>query len=126
MITLNGIVLSDSMTWLERYAYQPVLQQARRTIGGRLKLNSVLLSQGQPITLQATETSGWMDRTVGDALQLIAQTTDGVYVLNFNGVLYNVAFRHYEKPALDLQALLPRTNTLPTDQLIGTIKLVTL
>jgi hypothetical protein len=47
-----------------------------------------------PITLEATQESGWLTRDMLDALITRSRTRAATYTLNYNSTNYTVRFRH--------------------------------
>lgn len=125
MISLNGIVLNHSMQWLERYQSAKVGQETRRTLAGRIAVLSAPQIEGRYITLQATEESGWLTKSVVDSLIALADVPGAVYPLIFDTETYAVMFRHNDAPAVDMVPLIYRHAAQGTDYLIGQIKLIT-
>lgn len=130
MISLGGIVLNNSMVWNERYSHSNVAQTMRRTLGGLLSISAVQLIAGAPITLQATESYGWLTRDQVLGVLALAEDPAGVYTLLFGNGSYQVRFRHHESPAVDFSPFVPRTDDhVPIegvkDYMIGAIKLIT-
>lgn len=124
-VTLGGVTLNENMAWAERFASHAVAQSTRITLGGRSVVYSLGLTKGQPITLVATEDTGWIDYTTVQALQAMADSPGAVYTLVYGTDSLSVIFRHQEPPALDLAPLVYRVAFDPTDYFIGQIKLQT-
>lgn len=124
-IVLDGITLSGSLLWVDKRAFSPVAQSVRRTLGGGLVVFSKGLDAGRPVTLEATEDSGWLTATMVDSLTAMAASPGAVYAFSYHGEAFNVVFRHDEPPAMDMRPLQPRATVLPGDFFVGTIKLLT-
>jgi hypothetical protein len=124
-ISLNGIVLDDSMILEERYESLGVEQSVRRTLGGSAVVFSGSLGKGSPITLLATANFGWLTKAQADSVLAIAAVAGGIYTLIYGALTESVIFRHDEAPAVDLQPLLARQTQLDTDYFTGAIKLLT-
>lgn len=124
-IILNGVTLSGSLQWTDRRAYSPVAQEVRTTLGGNPVIYSQALQGNRPITLEATEDTGWLTHVAVEAILAMARAPGAVYTLNFHGESFNVMFAHHEGPAVSLLPLKPRAVPEPDDYYIGTIKLIT-
>lgn len=126
MISLNGVALSPDLAWNERYASWGVAQTSKRTLGGRLSLGAAPLVGGRPVTLVASEDSGWLTKDMVDFLLAAASTPSMVLSLTFHNDLINVpvVFRHHEGVAVELRPLTPKSNPLPGDYFVGTINLM--
>ena len=108
VINLGGVDLPDDMRWLDEFTFQPVAQSVTRTIAGNhVEFNQGLIL-GQPITLEATETEGWLTRAQVDAVQTLAATVGATYTLAIGAQTFTVAFRHNEGVAFEPSPLLPR------------------
>lgn len=124
-ITLNGVALNGSLQWVDRDSYSPVAQEVLTTLGGNPVVYSKSLSGNQPVTLEATEDTGWLTKTMLDSLKGIASVPGGVYTLDVHGEVMNVVFAHHAPPAIDFKPLQPRAVPLPDDRYIGSLKLIT-
>lgn len=124
-IVLDGLTLNGSLQWQERDGWQPVGQATRRTLGGNLVVYHQAIEAGMPITLEATEETGWIKRSVLTQLVQKASVPGAVYAFEYHGATYDVVFRHNEPPALEFRPLIPRATPLPDDYYIGTLKLLT-
>lgn len=125
MITLDGITLSPSLVWQERYTSQLVQQTTRRTLGGLPVIFSSALTKGESITLVAGSDLGWLRKSDVDSLLARAAVPGAQYTLVFEGVSITVVFRHDDPPAVDMTPVFPREAQLDTDYMRGSIKLLT-
>ena len=124
-IDLAGVVITTGMIWADQYAYSPVAQLTRRTLGGVQVVTYGVLSEGTPITLSSQPDQGWLLKTQVDALKVLADVAGAVYPLTIGSDTFQVMFRHEEPPALEFGPLIPRTIILDDDWMVGTIKLMT-
>lgn len=128
-IVLGGITLSPALQWRERYAYQPVAQSVRRTIGATPVIFHGALVKGEPITLATWSDGGGeyglLRKSVAVQVIALANVPGAIYTLTFNGVDQSVIFRHDEPPAVDLAPIYPRTADQATEYMRGQIKLLT-
>ena len=124
-IILNGVTLNGSLQWTDQYSYSPVAQEVLVTLGGNPVIFSKALQGNQPITLVASEETGWLTKTMVDAIDGMAAIPRAVYTLNLHGKVVNVVFAHHDGPAVSLTPLQPRAIPLPEDCYIGTLKFIT-
>lgn len=123
-ITLDGITLSGSLQWKDRFSHSPVAQSTKRTLGGGLVVFSKGLVAGRPVTLEATEETGWITKAMLDSLASKAAVPGAVYSLDYHGEVLSVVFRHDEPPALDFLPLVPKAAPDAGDYFIGALKLL--
>jgi len=124
-IMLNGVALSGSLQWKDRLAYTPVAQEVLTTLGGNPVVYSKALHGNRPVTLVASEDTGWLTKAMVDAIEAMASVPGGVYTLNFHGEVLNVIFAHHDSPAIDIVPLQPKAVPLPEDCYTGTVKFIT-
>lgn len=126
MIKLGNVVLNPSLYWSERGVVNSVAQDLKVTLGGRTVIRAAPLLNGQPVTLTATEESGWLTTVMVDELLSMASQPGAVFFLTLNDELVNVpvVFRHNEAPAVSLTPLIPKAAQEPGDFWVGTIKLI--
>ena len=125
MIQLGATVLNPNLTWPDRDNYSPVLQDAGRTLGGTLYVNTGQESAGRPITLVAIADQGWFDKAQKDAVVAMAQSEGAQYTLTIGAESFNVMFRHQDAPAAEFAPLIDRAVDNAGDYFTGTIKLMT-
>jgi hypothetical protein len=92
MISLDGVDLSDSMIWRERYNASGVEQTEDRTLGGVPVVFSEGYEKGVPITLAAETDIGWLTRTQVLAMLERAAVPGAVYALDFGSETFDVIF----------------------------------
>lgn len=124
-ITLNGVPLSGSLQWTDKEAWQSVAQTTVRTLGGGLVIRTQALSAGRPVTLEATEETGWITRAQLNQVLSLANVPGAVYTLVVHSESFNVVFRHDEPPAVDFRPLQPRATPQAGDYYIGVMKFLT-
>jgi hypothetical protein len=124
LVTLGGIDLPDDIIWTDEFDFQPVAQSVTRTIAGNhVEFNQALVL-GRPITLEASETQGWLTKTQVDALQTLAATPGATYTLDIGAQTFTVAFRH-DEDAFDPQPFLQRIDPDAGDFFSAIIRLRT-
>lgn len=124
-IELGGVVLNPGMVWSDRYSYSPVTQNVNRTLGGVIRVTSLQLKKGRPITLEAIQDQGWLTRTVVDQVKALADVAGATYSLTVGPESFIVMFRHEDGPAVEFLPLIPRGEPLDDDYFVGTLKLIT-
>ncbi len=123
-IKLDGFDLNQQMIWVERHQSQSVAQVTDRLLGGGVVIHSAPLTNGDKITLQATNNTGWLTKLQRDYVLSLAASAGSIHVLQYNGETFNVMFRHEEPPAVDLKPIIDRPTHDNTDYFIGTIKFI--
>lgn len=125
-IVLGGVDLNNSLQWTDRYAYTNVEGTRKRTLGGGLVIFSTGLQRGQPITLVATQDTGWFTYGMVTQILALAESHQSSYVLNFHGENHNVRFDYTNRPA-EFTPLIPKNQGYAndTDYFIGTVRLIT-
>ena len=119
MKILGNLTLPDSLQWIDRDAWSPVIQSTATTLGGGTAIFSQPRIDGRPITLEAEEQVTWLDQDTVDALKTMASQAGATFTLNWEGGLFSVLFRHHDAPAITFQPLWPNH-----DLYTGTIKLM--
>lgn len=125
MIIFDGVILSGSLQWIDKSGYERVAQERKVTLGGKSVFYTKALIGGRPITLVATEETGWLTKAMVDSLTSRAEVPGLVYTLSLHGESFQVVFRHEDTPALEFNPLQPRATQLADDSYIGTLKLIT-
>ena len=124
-ITLGGTELNGSVQWEERFQAASVSQASKRTIGGYLVVYNMDLIRGEPVTLTATEDTGWFTKEMVDAIIAMARTTGGQYSLDYHGAAHTVMFRHEDSPVVDFTPIVKRDIPQAGEWFTGTVKLFT-
>lgn len=125
MISLDGLVLSADLWWSDEYRSSNVSQSARRCLDGSLVVFYSGQHLGMPITLESQSDAGWLTRAQVEALQRLADSPGGVYLLQLRGTSQSVMFRHHEAPAFEATPLLALAYPASTDYYRVTLKLMT-
>lgn len=86
------ITLTDDMLWADEYAWNAVEQQRSYSLTGALVVDVATKVAGRPITLTGSDRSGWIARSVLDALYTAAGIAGQAFVLTLRGVAHNVMF----------------------------------
>jgi hypothetical protein len=113
------------MVWTDRYTSTKVAQTVQTTLGGVPVVYSQALIAGAPITLQATEDTGWLTGAQVEAIMDMADQPGAVFELSVDGATKQVVFRHHDGVAFEASPLVPRLNQQPGDYFTATLKLMT-
>lgn len=125
-ITLGGTQLSGSLQWTDRYNFSSIAQTTERTLSGNLVIFNASLVSGMPITLEATQDTGWFTGAMVTAIRTMADTLNGTFALDWHQEeSYNVKFMHDDPPAIQFTPLVGKVPQTGTDYFTGTIKLFT-
>jgi len=120
VISISGIVLSESAVWENETSYSmPFSSEETLTNGDRL-----IYSDGSDtrIDIYQPKIAGEMTRETVSALLELARTKAPLSV-NLNGKLINAVFR-YEDGAVDVEPLNARQVQAENDSYFGTIRLL--
>lgn len=121
MKKLGDLTLPDSIQWIDRDAWSPVIQSIATTLGGGTAVFSQSRSDGRLITLEAEDQVTWLDQATVDALKEMAAQAGATFTLIWEGETFTVMFRHHDAPAVSFQPLWPHH-----DLFTGIIKLMEL
>ena len=109
------IMLPQDLEWIDEFTWTPVKQNVSTSLSGGLIIQESVQSKGRPLTLQGKDDMAWVKRSVGNSLLQMRDTAGLVMRLEYrlyeNGgygaVLfgYDVMFRHYEPPVIDLESV---------------------
>lgn len=111
-IILGGITLPDFI-WENDLTWTGVEARVQKTLGGRVLVWEQTVA-GRPIDLVGGSHWGWMTGSTLKALQGLAATPNALAVLNYEGSLHTVRFRH-EDTAIQADPILPRPNHADQD-----------
>ncbi|MEO5332151.1 MAG: hypothetical protein H7839_09020 [Magnetococcus sp. YQC-5] len=106
-ITLGGIELPAQTEWTDRHEWSPVSQGVVRTLGGSSVIFTTPVSQGRPITLEASPGVQRMNQATVDAIQALSDQAGSNFVLVIGGETFNVVFRHHDPPAFSANPARP-------------------
>lgn len=90
---LNGIELPRGMLWVDEFKWSAVEKSVERSITGAQVIDAIARVAGRPLTLQATESQGWIRRSTLLAVQALADVPDGQFLLQLaDGREFTVQF----------------------------------
>lgn len=124
-IKIGGVSLNNSLQWTNRYQYAQAAQNVRRTLQGNPVVYSQSIYGARPITLEATEDTGWLQWSMVGALLTLAESPDTTYVFEFHGETYDVRFNYTEGPPIAFTTLRSVQVVANDEWMVGTIKLFT-
>lgn len=78
---LAGVELPRGMLWVDEFAWSAVQKGVDRSITGAQIIDVSAKLEGRPITLQGTESQGWISRATLLAVQTLANNPEGEYDL---------------------------------------------
>lgn len=97
--TLGSIPIPRGLVWVDEFNWHPVLRSAEYSITGALLLDAATRQAGRPITLQGSESAGWLQRSAVLALRALAEQADQTHTLTLaDGRVFTVAFAPGETP----------------------------
>ena len=121
---LAGVELPRGMLWVDEFAWSAVQKGVDRSITGAQIIDVSAKLEGRPITLQGTESQGWISRATLLAVQTLANNPEGEYDLVLaDGRSFRVQFA----PDTPLEAQPISRPELPATTLpyVATLRLIT-
>lgn len=121
--TLGPLELPRGMVWVDEHDWVPVEASTEYSITGALVVQVAERQAGRPITLQGSESAGWIRRDVLQSLQVLASGPGDVFGLTLaDGRTFNVMFA----PGNPLQAKPVARPELPPDShpYVATVRLI--
>ncbi|MCK9348235.1 MAG: hypothetical protein M0P41_04815 [Sphaerochaeta sp.] len=109
-----AVYLPKDLQWADELTWNAVAQSVEYSLTGALLIQEGVKQKGRTITLSGLDNMAWITREVGSTLLSMANTPGLVMTLEFKhktnleDVLfsYNVMFRHFEAPAVDIKRIL--------------------
>lgn len=117
------ITLNDSMTWPDEYLWHAVEQKKTYGLTGACLVESALKLSGRPITLTGDDTSGWLARSVVDALEVAKRIAGQQFTLAYRGVSHAVMFDH-ETGAMDARPVIDFSDPGSSDFYVVTLRFI--
>ena len=115
---LHDIQLPQDLEWADEFTWSPIQQNIETTLTGALVIQESKQLRGRPITLQGKDDMGWVQRSLGEDLLELRDTAgcvmqltyekyvDNIYTGDVPLISYDVMFRHYEPPPIELENVL--------------------
>lgn len=122
-IILNGITLNPSLMWVDEFNYATVQQKLVFSLDSGYRIYGRQAPNNRPITLVASDESGWLTREMVLAIKAIESVPKAEYILTIRNQDFNIVFRHDDPPAFEVFPLIPRGGSLTGDYFRGTLKL---
>lgn len=108
--TVFSIDLPKDLHWQEELSWSAVEQNVEHSLTGALLIQEGVKLKGRQITLVGKDDMAWIDRSKGLTLLSMANSPGLIMTLKFLEPVsetvafsFNVMFRHFEKPALDIR-----------------------
>lgn len=129
MITLTAdgttLALDPDLKWSDEYQWAAVEQTVERGLNGALIVHVAPRQAGRPITLEASDSAGWMTRAAMAQLGAWGDTPGQVMTLNLRGASYPVMFRHHDGGPFDAYPLVDYSDPADTDWVVPTLRFMT-
>ncbi len=109
MIELEGIELPDNLVMADEFSWTGVQTVSEKSAGGR-SLIWEQAEENRPITLKGTTDKAWIKRDILELLHKFARIPGAIYVLKFEGDVYNVRFRNEDGSPVTAIPRNPRPN----------------
>ncbi|MBF0629546.1 MAG: hypothetical protein HQL89_00980 [Magnetococcales bacterium] len=121
MKKLGGVVLPDSIRWVNEYSWSPVAHTTTRTLAGNHHVWVAAMHGGRPIDLAAEPSFTWLTQSQVDAIMELANQPGGIFELEIDDRLFRVMFRHDDPPATSFSKI---RHAKACELFTGSIKLV--
>lgn len=112
-ITLGGVLLPD-LVINDEISWSGIRCEISRTLDGSLLVWEQEIA-GRPMTLVGRNDTAWITRRILFDVMGLAEVVGGVYVLNYEGEIYNVRFRHEDEPVISSVPVVERPNPSNND-----------
>ena len=120
MVTLAGINLSEAI-WEDEFAYSPIDQNVRYTLGGKPIIQTAMRNSGRPIILRCQ----WVSLADLRQLELLRDQPNTVMdLLLSDGRSFATSFRHSDNPPLDVAPIVERPSYDDSDYFDVTVKVI--
>ena len=91
--TLGLIQIPRGLVWADEFNWTEVERAAEYSITGALLLDAAVRHAGRPITLEGSDSAGWITRATLLQLQALAQDPDATHALTLaDGRAFTVSF----------------------------------
>jgi len=116
------VTLPDDMFWTDEHSWTPVEQTVSTSITGAAIVDIGTRTAGRPITLVSDEGHAWLPYSAVTQLKTWANTAGKTLTLSLRNANFTVMFRHQEKPAVDVAAVVDYNTPDAQDWFFGTLK----
>lgn len=116
------ISLPEDMFWSDEYSWSPIEQAVATSITGAAIVDIGVRTAGRPITLVSDEQHAWMPFSIVTQLKAWRDTAGKQLTLSLRNANFTVMFRHQEKPAVDVTAVIDYNAPDAQDWFFGTLK----
>ena len=122
---LGGISFDHTPLWVNKNKYPDVTAESLTALDGAEIILVHARGRHFPITLEATQQTGWLKGSAVTALRGLSAVPGTYYTLVLNGMSYIVRFRNEQSGgAIQMETLMPESNPTDDSWWIGTIYLV--
>lgn len=91
--TLGLVQIPRGMVWADEFNWSEVERAAEYSITGALLIDAAVRQAGRPITLEGSDSAGWITRATLLQLQALAQDPDATHALTLaDGRAFAVKF----------------------------------
>ncbi len=116
------VTLPPDTLWIDRHSWTPVEQMVNTSITGAAIIDVGTRVNGRPITLQSDPEHAWMVYGTVNQLKAWGATPGKQMALTIGTDTFQVIFRHQDKPAIDVTAVVDYSNIDALDWFFGTLK----
>lgn len=121
--TLDSVQIPRGMLWVDEFKWSSVERVSERSITGALIIDASVKTLGRSITLEGTDSSGWMTRGVLKQLSTMSDSAETEYVLALaDGRVFDVRFAPDGDP-IEAEPIAGARPELPTDSFPYRVKL---
>jgi hypothetical protein len=126
MISLNEVTLSDDILWINKYSEPSAILSAQRSISGNSIIQTAQFNGGITITVGSvsidTGYSGWFTKLQVEAFKAL-ETSGQIVTFIYESYQFQVIV---VPGSINMEPLIPRPNSVDTDNFVGSISLITI
>lgn len=116
------VSLPDDMLWVDQHSWSPVEQTVNTSITGASIVDVGTRINGRPITLQSDQQHAWIPYSVISQIKAWGLVAGKQLTLGIGTSTFQVIFRHHDKPAVDVFAIVDYNTPDATDWFFGVLK----
>ena len=118
----TSITLPVDMVWADRHSWSPVEQTVNTSLTGAAIVDVGTRLTGRPLTLQSDEQHAWMPYASVSQIKEWADIAGKQISLTIGADSFQVIFRHHDKPAVDVFAVIDYDTPDAQDWFYGVLK----
>lgn len=118
----TSVTLPDDMMWNDQHSWTPVEQTVSTSITGAALIDVGTRIKGRSITLQSDEQHAWIPYATISQIKAWAAIAGKQITLTIGMDTFQVIFRHHEKPAVDVFAIIDYNTPDAQDWFFGVLK----